>query len=274
VSESAGVLGLTTELLAPGDGKSSALDPAAFAWTRIRSADDPAFRAAYATLWAEFGAAHEMETADILATRFASGPGMQYEIMLVRAGEAHAAVRDHTAIWADGEVVVHLSHVIVMEPWRRSGLAGWMRAAPILVARELAALHGAPEAQVTLIGEMEYDDGSEPKRGIRLKAYERAGFGKVDPVIARYHQPDFRSPAEIDASGGPRPLPFQLIVRQVGREEERTVSAARVQRWVQALYAMYGAQFRPADMAHPQLRLDHYAKDPAAEMALLPPTQP
>jgi len=87
----------------------------------------------------------------------------------------------------------------------------------------------------------------------------------------RYFQPDFRPPAEIDASGGPRPLPFQLIIRQVGQENGRTISGAKVRRLVRALYAMYGAQFRPRDMAHPALSLANYP-DENAEIALIAPT--
>jgi hypothetical protein len=266
------VLDLTAELLAPGDAKSTALEPATLSWARVRGVDDSEFRAAYDALWAEFGAACEMETEEVLAGRFALGPDMQYEMIVVRGVEGIAAVRDHTAVWMNGEVIVHLSHVWVAEPWRRSGLAGWMRAIPILTAREVAARHGKPDAPITLVGEMEYEDGADVKRSIRLKAYERAGYLKVDPAAARYHQPDFRAPAEIDASGGPRPLPFQLIVRQIGREGERAVPAGRVHGWVRALYAMYGAQFRREDMAHAQLRLDHYS-DPNAMIALVPPTQ-
>lgn len=266
------MLGLTPQLLAPGDGKSSSLDPAEFEWARVRSVNDPLFRVAYDALWAEFGAAHEMETAEVLEGRFALGPAMQYEMVLARKDGAVAAIRDHTAIWMEDEVVVHLSHVLVMEPWRRSGLAGWMRAVPILVAREVAAAHEKPDAAITLVGEMEYEDGVDEKRAIRLKAYERAGYLKLDPAATRYYQPDFRPPAAIDAGGGPNPLPFQLIARQVGREHERSVDGIRAGRWVRALHAMYGAQFRPQDMAHPRLRIGHFAQ--TAEIALVPPTAP
>lgn len=265
------VLDLTPELLAPGDGKSSALDPVTLAWNRIRSPEEAGYRAAYDALWTEFGAAHEMETEDVLARRFALGPDVQYEMVLARRNGALAAIRDHTAMWREGEVIVHLSHLFVAEPWRRSGLAGWMRAAPVLVAREVAARHGAPAAPVTLVGEMEYDDGSDPKRSIRLQAYERAGYLKVDPIAVLYHQPDFRTPDVIDASGGPQPLPFQLVVRQVGREAETSVPAERVKRWVQALYSMYGSTFRPADMAHADLQLDRY--DELKTIDLVLPTQ-
>jgi GNAT superfamily N-acetyltransferase len=258
-------------LLAPGDGKSFSLLPSDFEWIQIRSIEDPFFDVAYEALWAEFGAAHEMESREVLAERLRPKPGLCYELVIARRNGVLAGVRDHTAIWAEGEVVVHLSHVLVMPDWRRSGLAGWMRAVPVPTARELAAAHGAPTAPVTLVGEMEYDDGTDPKRAVRLTAYERAGYLKIDPLLVHYHQPDFRSPTEIDASGGPRPLPFQLIVRQVGREDERNVTGARVRRWVRALYAMYGAQFRKTDMAHPALKIDSYPV-PEMRIPLIPPT--
>ena len=57
---------LTPELLAPGDQKSASFDQSQFVWTRIRSADEPLFETAFAALWAEFGAAHEMETRGVI----------------------------------------------------------------------------------------------------------------------------------------------------------------------------------------------------------------
>ena len=262
---------LTPDLLAPGDGKSAGLNPAQFAWLQIRSCEDPLFETAFSALWLEFGVTHEMEPRDVLAARMREAGRLRYEILLVRAGTEIAAVRDHTAIACDGEIIVHLSHVLVAPAWRRSGLAGWMRAAPILTARELAAETGTPECNVTLAGEMEYDDGSDPRMALRLLAYERAGYLKIDPLTVRYHQPDFRPPNLIDASGAARPLPFQLIIRRVGREHERSVSGGEVRRIVRALHAMYGAQFRAQDMAHAALDLAHLPEE-HAEIALIPPT--
>ena len=261
---------LTPDLLSPGDQKSAALDPAQFMWSRIRSADDPLFETAYAALWAEFGAAHEMETREVLAARFAS-PAMRSEMILARVGETIAAVRDQTVMWFEGEIMVHLSHLLVAPEWRRSGLAGWMRAVAVLSARAVASVQGKPDANITLVGEMEYDDGSDPRRSVRLLAYERAGFQKIDPRAVRYFQPDFRPHSEIDAQGGARPLPFQVILRRVGRETESTVNGTDVRRIVRALDAMYGAQFRSGDMAHPALRLDAYPPE-NAEVALIAPT--
>lgn len=264
---------LTPDLLAPDDGKSEGLDPAQFAWSRIRSCEHSLFEKAYAALWAEFGATHEMEPREVIAGRFAAGDRFRYEMIVARSGDSIAAIRDLTAIWSEGEVVVHLSHLFVAPEWRRTGLAGWMRAVPGISARALASGHGHPDAAVTLVGEMEYDDGCDPRPSVRLTAYERAGFQKIDPRAVHYFQPDFRAPSVIDAAGGARPLPFQLIIRRVGHETESTITGAEVRRLVRALYAMYGAQFRPQDMAHPSLDLATYP-DVRTVIALIPPTAP
>jgi GNAT superfamily N-acetyltransferase len=256
----------STADLAPGDAKSAALDLAAFEVRRIRAFDDPCFEAAYAPLWEEFGAKNEMERRETLAARFRLAPAMIYEMVLVRKDGVFAGVRDHTVIPTEGTAVVHLSHNLVAPDFRRAGLAGWMRAFPVAAARELC-----PGAPITLLAEMEYNDGSDAERAIRLRAYEKAGFLKVDPARVHYHQPDFRAPAQIDTSGGPRPMPFQLLIRRVGREDERVLSGAELRRLVRALYAMYGAQFRPQDMAHPALELPAYPPNDA-RLDLLPPT--
>lgn len=263
---------LTSDLLAPGDQKSAALDPASYVWTSIRSAADPAFDRAFSALWEEFGAADEMESRAVLEQRFAE-PTMRYEMLLVEKDGAFCAVRDHTAIWMDGDVIVHLSHVLVAPEQRRTGLAGWLRAAPIILARELANAQHSPDASVTLVGEMEYDDGSDPKRAIRLSAYERAGYVKIDPAGVRYFQPDFRPPATIDAEGCSRPLPFQLIIRRVGREHEQSISGKSVRRLARALYRIYGAQFRSSEMSHPLLSVENYPSD-EVQLALVLPSTP
>ncbi|MCE9612605.1 MAG: hypothetical protein K8R23_20580 [Chthoniobacter sp.] len=259
--------------LAPGDLKSAALDLSSFQIDRIRTANDPLFGIAYAALWAEFGAKDEMELRETLAQRFGLAPRMLYEMILVRRGGEFVAVRDHTAAVADGAAVVHLSHNLVAPHERRTGIAGWLRAWPIQAARECLATQGLPaDAPVTLLAEMELDRPDDEARAIRLKAYERGGFRKIAHAVVPYHQPDFRAFAAIDATGGARPLPFQLVVRRVGKEGEHTISGREVRGLVRALYAIYAPQFRPADLAHPLLAPDRLPPDDAV-IPLLPPTQ-
>lgn len=261
--------------LAPGDEKSAGVDLGAFEFTRIRSVDDPLFAEAYERLWEEFGPKDELELRETLDQRFRRAPQMLYEMWVVRRAGELLAVRDHTAVLtADrSHAIVHLSHVLVAPAARRTGLTGWLRALPIATARECLAQYGpAPGAHITLVAEMEYPQPDDPARMIRLQAYEKAGFRKIDPGQVRYHQPDFRAPAIIDASGGARPLPFQLIVRRVGREHERVISGAETRELVQALYSIYGPQFRAGDLAHPRLSLESYPHD-TAMIPLLPPTQ-
>ncbi|HSI12907.1 MAG TPA: hypothetical protein VK961_12735 [Chthoniobacter sp.] len=266
---------VTTRDLAPGDEKSALLDLARFELKRIRSNDDPLFERAYERLWEEFGPKDEMEQRDVLDGRFHLGQRFLYEMALVRTGGAFAAVRDHTAaLTRDGRHgMVHLSHNLVSPTARRTGLAGWMRALPIATARECLAANAAPPgAQITLLAEMEYAQAEDPARLIRLQAYERAGFRKIDPQVVHYFQPDFRPSNVIDASGGAHPLPFQLLIRRVYREHESAILGAEVRQLVETLYDIYHSQFRPADLAHPSLTLDSYPANDA-EISLLPPTQ-
>lgn len=266
---------VTTRDLAPGDEKSALLDLAPFQLARIRSCEDPLFEPAYVRLWEEFGAKHELEPREVLDRRFFLGSRFLYEMALVRVAGDFVAVRDHTAaLTREGvHAVVHLSHNLVSPLARRTGLAGWMRALPIAAARECLAANAAPaNAHITLLAEMEYAQPDDPARTIRLQAYERAGFRKVDPRVVHYFQPDFRVPAVIDATGGAQPLPFQLLVRRVHREHERVISGAEVRELVETLYDIYSPQFRATDLAHPALSLAGYPADDAL-VSLLPPTQ-
>ena len=263
---------------APGDAKSAEFDPSQVEVTRIGSLDDPLFEFTYGRLWEQFGPAGELESRAVLGRRMAwdaaqprAGFAMRYDLLLVRSGGEFVAARDHTAIADARGAVVHLSHLLVDPAWRRGGLAGWLRALPLQTARAcLAAAGFPPGAPVTLVAEMEYPDGIDVARDIRLKAYERAGFRKVDPAVVHFHQPDFRSFAEIDASQ-PQLLPFQLILRRVGREADSYLTGGEVRTLVERLYHLYAQEFRPADMQAVWRQLDAY---PAADapVALLPPT--
>jgi len=270
--------------LAPGDGKALELDCRDLDVVRIRSVHEPLFVMAYERLWNEFGPRNEMEAREILTRRLAWHPAaalgncwLRYELILVRRQGQFVAVRDHTAVTTRGcgapHAVVHLSHVLVEGAWRRTGLAGWLRAWPLQTARACLAAAGFPAASpITLVAEMEHPDRQFPNRLVRLAAYEKAGFKKVDPEVVKYFQPDFRPPHQIDASGGPRPLPFGLVLRRVGREEEQIIHGAEVREIVECLYRMYGTGSREQDMAAVWQNLRDYPDD-QANISLVAPRQ-
>jgi len=270
--------------LAAGDGRALALACRDLDILRIGSSGDPLFGEAYGRLWAEFGSAQEMETREVIERRLAWRPvlalgesWLRYEMILVRRHGGFVATRDHTAIVTQRsgtvQAVVHLSHVLVDPAWRRTGLAGWLRAWPLQTARACLEEAGHSAASpITLVAEMEHPDPQFPNRLIRLQAYEKAGFKKVDPAAVSYFQPDFRPPADIDTSGRPRPLPFGLVLRRVGREQETAIRGAEVREIVECLYLMYGTGFRERDMAVVRQSLKRYPDAPA-EIALVPPTR-
>jgi hypothetical protein len=267
--------------LAPGDAKSLDRDWSDVELHRIESTGDSRFDVAFGALWAEFGEIGEIEQADVLALRMlwdparvVDGCSMRYRMMLVTSGGQFVAVRDHTAILLEDEpgAVVHLSHNLVAPQWRRTGIAGWLRALPITTARSvLAAQHRPEDSPITLVGEMEHPDPSDPATQVRLAAYEKAGCKKIDPSRVGYLQPDFRAHHEIDFGGGPRPIPLSLIIRKVGRESEEFVTGAEIRRIARSLYKMYGTGFRPKDMHVVHASLDSYPA-PDEKIPLIPPT--
>lgn len=245
--------------LAPGDAWAAGRDWQDIVVHRVRTVDDPMFARAYAALWGQFGGLDEMEQRAVIVSRLAWDPrapvrgcALLYEmVVLERAGDI-VAVRDHTAILPldarDGHVVVHLSHALVTPAERGSGLGAWLRALPLEAARACAAGAGVSPLQVTLVAEMDPPDPAIAERMARLRIYGRAGFGCVDPARVDYRQPDFRPPAEIDASGV-HPLPLALMVRRVGAEAQPTISGETLRAVVRALYTMYGVHQRDGDMA-------------------------
>ena len=272
------------EDLAPGDAKALSVDRHDLDVIRVVSGHDPLFAPAYERLWNEFGPHQEMESRELIERRLAWHPAtkqgdcwLRYELVLVRRQGRIVAVRDHTAVVTHKreapQAIVHLSHVLVDEAWRRTGLAGWLRAWPVQTARACLLAAGLPAASpITLVAEMEHPDLQLPNRLTRLAAYEKAGFKKVDPAAVNYFQPDFRPPGQIDASGGSRPLPFGLILRRVRLEKEQIIGGAELREIVESLYRMYGAGFREQDMAVVRESLRDYPGD-GVEIPLVAPTR-
>ena len=269
------------EHLAPGDSDSLFGDWADLELHEITRPENPRFESAYDPLWREFGAAGEMETRAAISARMnwendgvLGGCALRYRLDLVCAHGKFAAVRDHTSIVTEGipGAIVHLSHNLVAPAWRRSGLAGWMRALPIQTALEHLSACGRDLTEpITLAGEMEPLEHSHTPTATRLRAYTKAGFLMADPHRAPYLQPDFRPPEEIDSSGGPEPLRLNLVLRRVGRENETSISSDEARRIAGALYAMYARGFRDSDMRPVLDALETWA---SGAISLLPPYSP
>ena len=271
--------------LSPGDTRAVDADVSGLTFRVVRSPSDMAFDVGYRALWNEFGEAHEVETRDVLERRLTwhpanpvDGVSLLYEMIVVTQNTdiSVAGVRDHTAIVGLERalpcVLVHLSHNWVAPEFRGKGLAGWMRAFPVDTARRACRVAGLPASTlITLVAEMEHPEAGLPDRIPRLRAYEKAGFMCVDPEQVPYHQPDFREPSIIDATGGARPLPFRLILRRVGREQETHVSGAELQEIVEMLYTMYATSFRAQDVAVVRATLARYPSGDA-RIKLVKPT--
>lgn len=273
--------------LAPGDRKSTSFTTENITFHSVESIQDSLFETAFNTLTEFFGARREMETRSVLGQRFAwnaapllpNQPLLHYSMILALDSKKNvAAVRDYSAIVPPASepprVTLHLSHLWIDPTHRRTGLAGWMRALPLETGRSLLAQSNhSPDAPMTLIAEMELPDGKDKDRNLRLLAYEKAGFLKVDPRIVPYLQPDFRDPSQIDASGTPQPIPMALILRRVGRENESFAPASLIRSLIHDLYTLYSKTFRSCDMAPLWDRWRTLPNVPTP-ISLLPPTQP
>ncbi len=282
-----GPLELLAADLAPGDAAARDFDWSGLRVVRIRTPDHPLFQTVYRRLWEEFGPRGEMEKEAVIAARLEWDPtrpvhrhAFRYEMLAAVRGEEIVGLRDHTAMVPcpphrtdhPGQVIVHLSHLIVEPPLRGTGLSGWLRAFPIQTARECARLAGeAARNRITLVAEMEHPDGVTPVVMARLRSYDRAGFLKIDPDEVRYCQPDFRQPAEIDTTSV-QPVPLALVVRRVGREADPSISGAEVREIAAALYTMFGVDVRADHMAPLWALLDHFP-GPGETIPLRPPLQ-
>jgi hypothetical protein len=267
--------------LAPGDATPHPALPEGIALHVVASPDAPLFETAYRLLDEEFTHKGELETRAVLAERIAwqptipvNGCGMLYNLMVLTVNGEVAAMRDHTAISRPDapEIVVHLSHVLIVPKWRRMGLAQILRTLPVMTARECAKAIGRPDAPITLFCEMEPIDLSIPANRIRRTSYEEAGFRAVGHQLG-YTQPDFRPFALIDADpDGAKPIPFDILYRRVGREWQPTISGDDIAASARMIYAMYAAAFRAGDMVACHHWLDTFTAHHEPVYPLYPPT--
>ncbi|MFZ9595521.1 MAG: hypothetical protein ACO3A2_05530 [Bdellovibrionia bacterium] len=278
------------EDLAPGDQGSAQWDWSGIQVRSITSEHDPGFPLVYEKFWAEFGEKNELEDPSTLIRRFQWKPrethadySLHYEMIGVFKEDAFVAARDHSVILYHPKsnpkqsfALVHLSHALIAPQHRGQGLIGWIRAWPIQRAKKFIQEAGlSPETQIILLAEMEPAREQDPFSLKRLRSYRRAGFLMVDPVTVSYCQPDFRSPAQIDRSGGPQFLPLRLILRWVGQESQREISGQTLKQWVSALYHMYAQGFRSQDMKPLWTQLEEsYPKDSSRVLLVAPDFDP
>ncbi len=260
--------------LAPGDQKSLERDWSGFEMHVVRDGSDAWFRPAYDALWNEFGASGEVELEDVILRRLERGDRWQadgyrlcYRLCVLHHAGKWAVIHDETAMVADSlpGAMVHISHQLVAPEWRRTGLAGWMRALPVDHGRRfLAACGRCPSEPMLLIAEMEHPNPADPATLARLAASEKAGFKMIDPATVHYHQPDF-----LGAADG-APLPLSLVIRNVGREEEASLPESMVRQIIDGIYAMFGTDFPGKSIAAARAASLMVAT-PSGEVRLLPP---
>ena len=244
--------------LGPGDRKSASFDWNGFEIIEITSATHPYFEGVYSKLWEEFGQKGELESRETITRRFeqnsssnAKGHHIYYQLLSVWQEGKFAAACDHSVILLNPaeEAVVHLSHILLAPSQRGTGLTGWVRAWPVQAARQCLSAAGRPNLPITVVAEMDPFDATSEASVRRTKGFKKGGLRRVDPHPFDYWQPDFRPSHEIDQGRGPKPLSLQLLLRQVGKEDETEISALRLHRIITALYTMYGENFRAQDMA-------------------------
>lgn len=248
----------------------------------ISSPDHPKFDLAFRLLDDYFGEAGEMETRDVIAKRLnlkpespINGYHMLYQIMMLYSGNECVGLRDHTAILGENsnEVVVHLSHVLVLTKWRRKGLSAILRTLPVNTAHECSRRVGKPNLPVTLFCEMEPLDLSIPANKIRRISYKKAGYKALGSTL-NYAQPDFRKPSIIDADPeGQKPIPLDVLLLRLGRHESNSISAEEVITYIKQVYAVYSHSFRKEEMQPCMNWFNAFAQKDVKNYPLYKPTE-
>ena len=209
-----------------------------FSLRAVTGPTDPDFAPAYAALAEEFEARGELERREVIEGWLSEA--RTYRLLVARTAEgAFAGVRDFHVITDPVAriTVVYLAHVLVLPPFRRSGLAARLRSEPLV---------GISGGDVMVAAEMEPASLDEPPTLVRLVAYGREGFSAIDPSRLHYRQPDFR---KLGAHDVPRPIPLLAIVRVVGREGATVIPIALARAFVRHLYAVFATHVNAAHLA-------------------------
>lgn len=250
--------------------------------------DEASFDAGYRALDEEFGDRGEIERREVLERWFgdtrrppagwARGTeaiSCRYHLVLARDRDGSlAGVRDCFVVpdANTGRCVVLLSHTLVLAPYRRTGLAALLRAAPAALARRAVAEAGRDPgaAEIVLFAEMEPVAPEEPDTVVRLIAYGRAGFRVIPPAIFPYVQPDFRDLAALGVEAAP--LPLVAVIRQVGEEGRLEMPRERAEACLRHVHAIHACDNRLPDIAaiqeHTERALASFAGEAVPLLAL------
>jgi GNAT superfamily N-acetyltransferase len=277
-----------------------------YEFIEITHPDHPDFARAYGLLWNVFGPPGEMEPEHAIR-RFLlddpwdplpSGTFIRYFLIVAKDRDGNLrGVRDGSVMynpaWSPDLCTVYLSHIYVLPEARGTVLTYWLRIAPVELAIEY--LHQLqqrglvtlpqPDApgryfgvQLNLAAEMEYFSPDDRLSLQRILFYGRGGFDVIDPRHFPYRQPDFRSPAVIEASGN-RPVPFMLLVRRMGRERQARLPIEEASVTMRHLYDEFACFCTPEFLQNSLdlvlARLEERRAKGRPDVALLPlPTGP
>lgn len=254
----------------------------------ITSSDDLLFDRAYAVLNDYFGSRNEMETRDVIISRFSwradeviNDFSMLYQLAYITdEHDTLAAVGDysvivnHSACHKGQAVVVHLSHIWVNPKKPGRGIVKHLMHSLTTDAAKLAIKTAklTSEQPITLVGEVEpYEAGNE-ERIRRIKVFLYNGLRLVDPANIQYFQPDFRPAADIAVEQKSMPVQLSLMIRRVDRESADTTDALEIKHIVNCLYHMYAQGLSAKAIEDAYLTLKAYPLDatPVALLSRLP----
>ena len=263
----------------------------------VDSSSSANFAAAYGALAAEFAPRGELERREVVARwldepparargdgRHAAGADQRadggegglrrtYHLLVARDDRGTlAGVRDcHVVLDIRHAIaVVYLAHVLVLPPFRRTGLAALFRSEPIAIARRAIADAGMDDraADLLLAAEMEPASLDDQASVVRLVAYGRDGFSAISPAVLPYCQPDFRDLADLSDA---RPIPLLAVVRFLGHDGAVALPARLARAFVRHLYAVFATHVRPDHLAALERRtLDALDALDLEEVPLLP----
>lgn len=257
----------------------------------VASSRSRAFDEGYAALVAEFAPRGELERREVIARWLDEGvrgsrPDAQpaerlrrsYHMLIARDEHgALAGVRDCHVVLDERDRVatIYFAHVLVLPPFRRTGLAALLRSEPVARAHRFLADAVADPSTIDLLlaAEMEPPSLDDEASIIRLVAYGKDGFAAIAPAVLPYCQPDFRD-LERAGAGKPRAIPLLAIVRFLGHEGAPLLPVRLARAFVTHLYAVFATHVRLDHLAELEARtlgvLDAFASANTRDVPLLP----